>query len=126
VLDVTVDIRVGSPTFGAWDGVRLSEGNGSSVYLAEGLGHAFYALTEDAAVSYFCSEPYNPRAEHCVHALDPAIGIQWPTDVPPVLSPRDAEAMSLDEAREAGILPDYERCRQYYADARSHAREAAR
>jgi dTDP-4-dehydrorhamnose 3,5-epimerase len=60
-----------------------------------------------------------------VHALDPAIGIDWPTDVPPILSQRDAEAMSLAQARESGILPSYERCREFYAESRSQAREVA-
>jgi dTDP-4-dehydrorhamnose 3,5-epimerase len=55
VLDVVVDIRVGSPTFGSWDLVRLDDIDRRAVYIAEGLGHAFMALTDDATVSYLCS-----------------------------------------------------------------------
>lgn len=61
VLDVIVDIRVGSPTFGQWEGVRLDDELHHSVYLAEGLGHAFMALTDDATVVYLCSEGYSPN-----------------------------------------------------------------
>ncbi|MEW2305456.1 dTDP-4-dehydrorhamnose 3,5-epimerase family protein, partial [Streptomyces sp. NPDC006655] len=55
VLDVIVDIRVGSPTFGRWEAVRLDEENRHAVFLSEGLGHAFMALTDDATVVYLCS-----------------------------------------------------------------------
>src|SRR5215475_5943880 len=78
ILDVAVDIRVGSPTYGSWQAVRLDEDNRSALYLAEGLGHAFMALTSDATVLYLCSEPYAPMREHGIHPLDPEIGIDWP------------------------------------------------
>ncbi len=113
VLNVVVDIRVGSPTFGAWEAARLDQDSARGVYLAEGLGHAFFALTDAAAVSYVCSQPHNPGAEHAVHPLDPAIGIQWPNDVEPVLSDKDTRALTLAQAREAGMLPSYQSCREY-------------
>lgn len=112
VLDVVVDIRVGSPTYGRWQGIRLDDTDRAAVYLAEGLGHAFCALSEQATIAYLCSTPYTPAREHAVHALDPAIGIDWPVAVP-VLSPRDAAAPSLAQARADGLLPDWERCRRY-------------
>lgn len=62
VLDVIVDIRVGSPTFGQWEGVRLDDDQHHAVYLSEGLGHAFMALTDDATVVYLCSAGYSPGA----------------------------------------------------------------
>ena len=119
VLDVAVDIRVGSPTFGQWDSVLLDDKDRRAIYLAEGIGHAFMALTDDATVTYLCSEPYAPGREHGVHPLDPAIGIDWPSDIEPLLSPKDTEAPSLKEAEAQGLLPSYEACQAYYAELRS-------
>lgn len=113
VLDVIVDIRVGSPTFGKWEAVRLDDEQHHSVYLSEGLGHAFMALTDDAVVVYLCSEGYAPGREHGIHPLDPAIGIEWPADVEPLLSDKDDAAPTLAEAREQGLLPSYDACRAY-------------
>ncbi|MEV6663997.1 dTDP-4-dehydrorhamnose 3,5-epimerase [Streptomyces nigra] len=118
VLDVVADIRVGSPTFGQWEAVRLDDDGRRAVFLAEGLGHAFMALTDDATVVYLCSTGYDPRREHSVDALDPALGITWPDGLTPVLSPKDARAPSLAEAQEAGLLPLYEACRARYARMR--------
>jgi dTDP-4-dehydrorhamnose 3,5-epimerase len=110
VLDVIVDIRVGSPTFGVSDGVRLDDVDRRAVYLPEGLGHAFLALTDDATVSYLCSEVYSPTREHGLDPLDPALGISWPSDLELLLSPKDAEAPSLAQALADGLLPDYAAC----------------
>ena len=114
-LDVVVDIRVGSPTFGAVSTVQLDEQDRRGIFLAEGLGHAFLALIDDTAVTYLTSSPYNPTAEHTVNPLDPALALPWPDDVAPVLSPRDAAAPSLDAARSAGVLPSYDVCTAFYA-----------
>lgn len=115
VLDVVIDIRVGSPAFGRWDAVRLDDAERRAVYLPEGVGHAFLALTDGATVAYLCSEVYSPTREHGLHPLDPEIGIAWPADVEPLLSPKDAAAPTLAVAREAGALPDYAACREWYA-----------
>lgn len=112
VLDVVVDLRVGSPTFGRWDTVRLDDVDRRAVYLAEGLGHGFCALTDDATMGYLCSTTYNPRAERVVHPLDPQLAIEWPV-ARPVLSARDAAAPSLAQARQAGTLPSYATCRAF-------------
>jgi dTDP-4-dehydrorhamnose 3,5-epimerase len=114
VLDVVVDIRVGSPTFGVADAVRLDDVDRRGVYLSEGLGHAFLALTDDANVTYLCSEPYNPTGEHGIHPLDPELDLPWPDDVEPLLSDKDAAAPSLAEARESGLLPSYDDCVRFY------------
>jgi len=114
VLDVVADVRVGSPTFGRWEAVRLDGSGRRAVFLAEGLGHAFMALTDDATVVYLCSTGYAPEREHGVDPLDPALGIVWPDGLTPVLSPKDARAPSLARAREAGLLPSYEACRAHY------------
>ncbi|MCJ0870054.1 dTDP-4-dehydrorhamnose 3,5-epimerase [Streptomyces sp. AP-93] len=112
VLDVIVDIRVGSPTFGRWEGVRLDDLDRRAVYLPEGMGHGFCALTDDATLSYICSETYNPAAEHAVHPLDPDLDIDWPADVP-LLSARDDAAPSLADATASGLLPDYAACIEF-------------
>ena len=115
VLDVVVDLRVGSPGFGKWETVRLDEQGRRAVFLAEGLGHAFMALDDGATALYLCSTPYAPGREHGVHPLDPAIGIAWPADedIAPVLSEKDAAAPTLDEALRAGQLPRYADCAAY-------------
>jgi dTDP-4-dehydrorhamnose 3,5-epimerase len=120
VLDVVVDLRAGSPTFGTCDAVRLDDADRRVLYLAEGLGHGFCALEADSTVVYLCSDVYRPGAEHVVHPLDPALGIDWPAEEP-VLSPKDAAAPSLAEALDAGALPDYATCRRRYAEAGSGA-----
>ena len=116
VLDVIVDIRVGSPTFGQWTSVLLDDRDRRAVYLSEGLGHGFCSLEDGSTVVYLCSEGYNPSGEHEVHPLDPAIGIDWPLDgVEPELSAKDAAAPTLAEAAAAGLLPDYAACLAYRA-----------
>ena len=123
VLDVVVDVRAGSPTFGVQEAVRLDDDTRRAVYLSEGLGHAFAALTDDATVVYLCSETYNPAAEHGVHPLDPALGIDWGAAGvrEPLLSAKDAAAPSLAEALAAGLLPSYEACLAYRAALRGGA-----
>ncbi|MER6529781.1 dTDP-4-dehydrorhamnose 3,5-epimerase [Streptomyces sp. NPDC001508] len=119
VLDVVVDIRVGSPTYGRWEALRLDEDNRHAVFLAEGLGHAFMALTDDATVLYLCSTGYAPRREHAVHPLDPKLGIEWPRGIEPVLSEKDAAAPTLAEAERSGVLPMYADCSAHYERLRS-------
>lgn len=118
VLDVVVDIRVGSPSFGAVAAVRLDDVDRRAVYLAEGLGHAFMALSDEATVTYLCSTPYTPGAEHGVDPSDPALALPWPVGVDPVLSPKDAAAPTMWAADRAGLLPSYEACRARYAALR--------
>lgn len=113
VLDVVVDIRVGSATFGQWEAVRLDDETRCGVYISEGLGHAFMALTDGAVFAYMCSEPYTPAREHTVNPLDPDLAIEWPADITPLLSDRDAAAPSLKEALETGLLPAYDACLAY-------------
>ncbi|MGH3068575.1 MAG: dTDP-4-dehydrorhamnose 3,5-epimerase family protein [Streptosporangiaceae bacterium] len=118
ILDVVVDLRAGSPTFAAWAAVQLDDENRRAVFLSEGLGHAFMALSEEATVLYLCSTPYAPAREHSVDALDPDIGIEWPVDVKPILSDQDAAAPSLRTVQTAGLLPDYAACLAYAAQLR--------
>lgn len=125
VLDVIVDLRVGSPTFGTWDSVLLDDVDRRAVYLSEGLGHAFLSLADASTVLYLCSTPYAPGREHGVHPLDPEVGIQWPTtarDGSPLvvqLSDKDAVAPSLADAASAGLLPTWESVSEHVAQLRS-------
>ena len=122
VLDVMVDLRVGSPTFGVSDAVLLDEVDRRGVYLSEGLGHAFLALTDDANVTYLCSTPYSPGREHGVHPLDPELDLLslplWPAGVEHLLSDKDAAASSLAEAHQQGLLPDHASCQAFYETLR--------
>jgi dTDP-4-dehydrorhamnose 3,5-epimerase len=121
VLDVVVDLRVGSPSFGRWEAVRLDDESRRAVFLAEGLGHAFTALSEEATVIYLCSTAYSPGREHGVHPLDPDIGVKWPTGTEPMLSAKDAAAPTLADARRAGLLPVYADCQAYLEGLRKSA-----
>lgn len=123
VLDVVVDIRLGSPTFGAWEAVELDAESRRVVYLSEGLGHAFLALEHGSVVNYLCSAPYSPGREHGIDPFDTDVAIDWPTsrDGRPFrhrLSPKDESAQTLSEARHAGLLPTFEAARQFHAALR--------
>ena len=113
-LDVVIDLRVGSPTYGAWDSVHLDDEDRRAIYLPEGMGHAFMALEDQTVVNYLCSTPFAPDREHAIHPLDPAIGISWPTtardgrELSPLLSPKDDAAPTLAEVRDRGLLPSYD------------------
>jgi dTDP-4-dehydrorhamnose 3,5-epimerase len=115
LLDYVVDIRVGSPTFGAWDCARLDPVDFRAVYVPEGVAHGVVALEDDTVTSYLCSTGYNPSAEHGLNPLDPAIGLPWSPDHAPVLSDKDQAAPTLAEAEAAGLLPRYEDCLAWYA-----------
>ncbi len=116
VLDFIVDIRVGSPTFGQWDSVVLDDTDRRAVFLSEGLGHAFVALTDDAVVSYLVTDTYAPTREHGISPSDPSIALVFPPEAgEPLLSPKDLEAPSLEEAVAAGLLPTWEDAKAFYA-----------
>ncbi|MCM3661042.1 dTDP-4-dehydrorhamnose 3,5-epimerase [Georgenia satyanarayanai] len=125
VLDVVVDIRVGSPTFGQWDSVLLDDVDRRSIYISEGLGHAFCSLEEDSTVVYLCSEPYAPGREHGINPLSEEVGIAWPTtgrDGRPLelrLSDKDAAAPGLREAQDSGVLPRYDEVQDFLASLRA-------
>jgi dTDP-4-dehydrorhamnose 3,5-epimerase len=121
VLDCVVDIRTGSPTYGSFAAVVLDDVTRRALYISEGLGHAFMALTDDAAISYLCSTPYSPTREHGVDPLDPDLALPWPADITPLLSPKDARAPSLKAAEAAGLLPTWEGCQAFYASLRTNA-----
>jgi dTDP-4-dehydrorhamnose 3,5-epimerase len=98
ILDVVVDLRRGSPTFGEWEGVRLDDENLRQLYCPDGFGHAFCVLSESADVLYRCSAYYDPEAEGGVAYDDPDIGIEWPADLELIASDRDRSAPRLAAA----------------------------
>ena len=77
VWDVVVDLRRDSPTFGSWQGTELSPENGKSVFVSEGIGHAFLSLEEGSVVNYLCSSEFDPEADRAIHALSPSLGISF-------------------------------------------------
>jgi dTDP-4-dehydrorhamnose 3,5-epimerase len=94
VFDVAVDIRRGSPAYGKWVGVELSNDNKRQFYVPPGCAHGFCVTSETALFSYKCTDQYNPEAEVSVLWDDPDIGIQWPLS-DPLLSEKDRLATRL-------------------------------
>jgi dTDP-4-dehydrorhamnose 3,5-epimerase len=117
IIDVVVDLRVGCPTIARWKAVQLDDEKRCAVFISEGLGHAFVALSEQATVMYLCSTPYAPGIEHGVHPLDPDLGIAWPREIEPL----DAAGPSLDEAQRDGLLPLYSDCMAFAAQLKETA-----
>jgi len=97
VFDVAVDIRRGSPTYGRWVGVLLSEENKKMLYVPVGFAHGFCVLSEEAEVLYKTTEEYAPEYERGIIWNDPDIGIKWPIEEP-ILSPKDAALPRLKDA----------------------------
>ncbi len=102
VLDVAVDVRVGSPNFGRHVAVELSEENRRQLWVPRGFAHGFVVLSDTADFFYKCDELYSPKDEIVVRWDDPAIGINWGV-ANPSLSPRDAAAPMLAEVKNLPI-----------------------
>lgn len=105
VFDVAVDIRVGSPTFGEWEGVWLSASNNRQLFIPEGFAHGFCVTSENAIFGYKCSSIYNPEAEGGIVWNDPNISIDWPVSSP-LLSEKDILFQQLSTIPE-DRLPKY-------------------
>jgi dTDP-4-dehydrorhamnose 3,5-epimerase len=103
VLDVAIDVRVGSPTFGRHVAAELDEENRRQLWVPRGFAHGFAVLSETADFSYKCDNTYSPKDEIVVRWDDPAIGIKWGIEKPS-LSARDAAAPLLADAKN---LPVY-------------------
>jgi dTDP-4-dehydrorhamnose 3,5-epimerase len=98
IIDIIVDIRPGSRTFGQHVAIELDDITREAVFIEEGLGHAFCVLSESATVAYITSTPYCPGSEFGINPLDPDLAIPWPTDLKLVLSPKDQAAPTLRES----------------------------
>ena len=104
VYDVVVDIRIGSPTFGTWQGVDLSSDNYRQLYIPPGCAHGFCVTSEQASVLYKCTEFYSPADERGIIWDDPALAISWPVTTP-LLSPKDQAYGTLAAMKDQ--LPRY-------------------
>jgi dTDP-4-dehydrorhamnose 3,5-epimerase len=98
VLDVVVDLRLDSPTFGKSFGIELTGENHRQVLVPVGFGHAFLTLSAQADVEYKCSGYYEPSAEHTIAWNDSEIAAAWPTTTP-IVSAKDARGMTLADYR---------------------------
>jgi len=100
IFDVAIDLRKGSPTFGQWFGIRLSEENKLMLWIPPGFAHGFLTLSDEAEIIYKVSESeYSPNHDRTLRWDDPDIGINWPLpeNVKPILSPKDENAPFLKE-----------------------------
>ena len=103
VLDVAVDVRIGSPHFGRHVAVELSEDNRRQLWVPRGFAHGFVVLSETADFFYKCDEIYSPKDEIVVRWDDPAIGIKWGVENPS-LAARDAAAPLLSEVKNLPVF----------------------
>ncbi len=123
ITDIVVDIRLGSPTFGEHISVVLDAADRDILYLAEGHGHGFAPLTDEATVVYMCSSINAPEKQILVNPLDPELALPWPRVGKTVISEKDRRAPTLRAARERGVLPSYAECQARYKElcgAESH------
>ena len=98
VLDVAVDIRRSSPTFGHWVSARLSADNQHQMWVPPGFAHGFVVLSESADFLYKTTDYYNPAAERCIRWDDPQLGIDWQLQGAPLLSAKDQVGPLLKDA----------------------------
>lgn len=97
IFDVAVDIRIGSPTYGLWEGFELSSENGHQLFVPVGFAHGFITLEPDTEIAYKCSEYYHPVSEGSFNWNDQDIGIQWPINNKKHLSKKDREAPHIKD-----------------------------
>jgi len=102
VFDCAVDLRKSSPTFGRWTGTELSGDNHRQMWIPVGFAHGFLVLSDSADFLYKTTDYYAPQHERSVAWNDPAVGIEWPADVEPVLSAKDKAGVPL---RDAEVFP---------------------
>ncbi|EPJ88553.1 dTDP-4-dehydrorhamnose 3,5-epimerase [Pseudomonas sp. CFII68] len=98
VLDIAVDIRHSSPTFGQWASVRLSAQNHRQMWVPPGFAHGFVVLSESADFLYKTTDYYAPSAERCIRWDDPQLAIDWELEGAPILSAKDQNGKALHEA----------------------------
>ncbi len=115
VRDYLVDLRTGSPTFGRWESTELDGDGCRALYIPVGVGHAFLSLRDGSIVVYVMSRGYAAEHELAVSPRDPELGLPLPGGYGLTQSERDAAAPTLAEAREKGLLPEYETCRKVEA-----------
>lgn len=97
ILDVIVDVRLDSPTYGEWESFELDDTGARQLYVPIGFGHGFCVVSELADVTYKCSTYYDPLTERGFHYDDADVAITWPADVEPIVSERDRDAPMLHQ-----------------------------
>jgi len=107
LVDVIVDIRIGSPTFGQVEVVHLAANEGRSVLVPRDVAHGYCATSDHAALSYLISSPFNAAMEFEINPLDPDVAVAWPLRGAPILSAKDAGAPSFAQRRDANELPHF-------------------
>jgi dTDP-4-dehydrorhamnose 3,5-epimerase len=112
IRDYVIDVRAGSPTFGKFEVVDLGENSASAVFIEEGLAHAFVALENHTVVTYYVTEKYNPEREKGINPFDKTLNVKWP-DLELIISEKDKQAISLDESKAQGLLPNYDECKKF-------------
>jgi dTDP-4-dehydrorhamnose 3,5-epimerase len=100
IFDVAVDLRVGSPTYGEWEGYELDDEAHRQLFVPAGFGHGFAVLSDTADVTYLLSSLYDPATESGIAWDDPEVGVEWPVEEP-LLSERDQQAPSLAEVADS-------------------------
>ncbi|MDQ0940754.1 MULTISPECIES: dTDP-4-dehydrorhamnose 3,5-epimerase family protein [unclassified Streptomyces] len=116
VQDYLIDLRLGSPTFGHWRTTELGGDSCKALYVPDGVGHAFLSLKDDSMVVYVMAGGYIPENEYSISPFDPELGLTLPEGYEFAQSERDAAAPTLAEARELGMLPEYEACKKVEAE----------
>ena len=96
ILDVIVDLRKDSPTYGTWESFKLSEQNKLQVWIPPGLAHGFLVMSDSADFEYKCTEYYHPEDQNCLMWNDPEVAIDWPIN-DPILSEKDKRGLSLKD-----------------------------
>lgn len=105
IMDVAIDARVGSPTFGKYETVELHAGDGQAMFLRHDLAHAFQALEDNTVVSYLVSSEYSPTEEKEISPMCSTLNIQWSKNLKAVLSEKDRIAPDIAQQSAAGLLP---------------------
>lgn len=105
--DYIIDVRIGSPTFGHWEKIRLSATKGNSVLLGTNLAHAFQVISPQATVCYAVTAEFNPDSEKAINPNCTALNVLWNRDYPMSLSPKDEAAPDTLDQQKNNCLPIY-------------------
>ncbi len=116
VLDMVLDVRMGSPTFGKFDRNVLDPVSGLAVFMPDGMAHGFVSLADDSCVSYVFDTPYVAGTPFEINPFDPELALPWGLREVAVVAGKDLEAPSLAEAAGLGLLPSYDACLSRYAE----------
>ncbi|AYY12424.1 dTDP-4-keto-6-deoxy-D-glucose epimerase [Actinobacteria bacterium YIM 96077] len=113
LLNMIVDLRIGSPIYGRYDVIRLDQDAIRGVFLPGGVGHAYIALADKTVLVEMCSTD-DPDIEHTIYPLDPDLELPWPSAIEPILSEKEMNAPKLAEYEVPAKLPFYEEWVEYY------------